>query len=194
MAINSEGHQENPIHATQLFTSLGKGEFIPSYIQHYSADFKPKGDSFDPDRESLMQAVQRFIAWAPSYLQDQLFYTPFCKKEGLMIEGAQQKPITPFERQTSAGLAADTKWQEFMASHTPPPETMLKAVKEIILNMPVRNALYDPLDIQLFDKSMRIGGHTIALALIPNLTDQEVKYLFGQQASLAEIQKQTAMQ
>lgn len=185
MAINSEGHPENPIHATQLFTSLGKGEFIPSYIRHYSANFNPKGDLFDPDREFLMRAVQEFIAWAPSYFQDQLFYTPFCEKEGLTM---------PFERQTSAGLEADTKWQEFMADYAPPRDTVLQVVKKVIVNMPVSNALYDPLDIQLFDKSMRIGGRAIALSLIPNLTDQEAKYLFGQQASLAEIQKQASTQ
>ncbi len=205
MTLNSEAHPENPIHSAQQYSSLGKGEFIPDCIRYYSKNFNLTGSSFYSLDQPELEDVRRFMRWAPAYLQDKLFYTPFCEKEGLMTEKTEstlvgemkvRTPKRSFDQRTSAELARDIKWTEFMATYILPRETLLKAVKEVILNIPVTHeARYSPdNDVRLFDWSMRVGGYRIAFALIPTLIDQEVRGLFGPQTSLAEIQKQIATQ
>lgn len=200
MSLNSEGYPKNPIRATQQFASLGERKFIPNLIGDYSRDFKLPGDSLR-SLESELKAVREFVQWAPRYLQDQLSYIPFCEKTGKMTERTEQAsageitfrtPKTPFERRTPAELAGNMEWVEFMETYIPPRDLLLKAVKEVILHIPViPDARYDPdHNIKLFDWSMRTGRYGIALALIPDLTDSEARGLFGPEASLAEIKKQ----
>ena len=199
-----ELHSEYPSSSKEQFYTLGRGKFIPRNILFYEDSIRKQEDRLDPWRESTAQKIKQFVKWAPTFLQDRLFYTPFCEKEGEMTESITRTPIgeikalvpkIPFREQTPEGLVGDLKWQEFMAAYTPPREELIQAVKQVLSGIPRKDARYDTTDIRLFDNLMRIGSYKIALALIPNLTDPEVKYLFGnQRLSLAEIQNQIATQ
>ena len=199
-----ESHSEYPSSSKEQFYAFGRGKFIPRDILFYEGHFQKQQDSLDSWRGLVAQEIKEFVRWAPTFLQDRLFYTPFCEKEGEMTESIAQTPIgkfkilmpkIPFRKQTPEGLVGDLKWQKFMAAYTPPREALLKAVEEVLSGIPRKDARYDTTDIRLFDNLMRIGSYKIALALIPNLTDPEVKYLFGnQRLSLAEIQNQIATQ
>lgn len=198
-----ELHPERPLNSKQQFFELGKGKFIPKDIRFYAGHFQSQGDRLDLWRKNTAQEVEQYVKWAPAYLQDELFYRPFCEKEGSMTETIVQTPIgeikvsrpqIPFREQTLENLVGDIKLQEFMANYTPPREALLKAVKETIGKLPRRDARYLSPDIQRFDESMQTGSYKIALALIPDLMDREAKDIFGQLTSLLEIRRRVTMQ
>ncbi|MDO8503511.1 MAG: hypothetical protein Q7S60_02370 [bacterium] len=192
-----EPRPEGPLNSTdQQFFALGDGRFIPPDIKFYSGHFPPQRDELDPWRAATAQKIAEFVRRAPTSLQDRLYYTPFCKKEGLMVEMIIQsptgeikisKPKVPFEEQVTTELIGSLEWQNFMETYTPPQEALLDTLKWLFTGLPRRDALHLTSDIQAFDESMKISSYKIALWLIPDITDAEVKDLFGQSTSLTEI-------
>lgn len=187
----------------QFFFTLGEGKFIPHHIRYYDGHFELKEDKLDSWRIQTAQAIHELVKWAPTYLQDTLFYRPFCEKQGLMVDYIHQSPLgpirttnpqIPFSEQTYEELVGNIRWQDFMATYVPSREALIKSVGQVIARIPRRDTRYiDLIDVKLFDQSMEIGGYKIALELIPDLTNDEVKKIFGGHTSLEQIQYKISM-
>lgn len=189
-----------PSENKELFYRIGTGSFIPPEIRFYAGGLTPKGDSLDARRGGLSHEIAEFVARAPHFLQNRLFYLPYCEEAGLMVKRVQNSPIgeltvevpsTPFKEVTlDASLVGDIRWQNFMDRYQIPREILVHNVIEVLGMIPRIDARYlDPWDITAFDQSMETGAYRVALTLIPDLIDEEARALFNNQTTVKLIKE-----
>lgn len=197
----TEEGENGKVPVKELYFALGEGSFIPQEVAYYSDNFQAQGDSLDPWREQVAKEVESFTDWTPRFLQERLFYIPYCQKNDLMEERTVRsslpggsfkvlKPKIPFLEQTDESLFGSLEWQDFLSDYQPPRDELIKSVYAVVDTLPKRDTRYTDLwDVKQFDRSMKMGGYKIALKLIPGITDEEVKEIFGRGASLDSIKE-----
>lgn len=175
--------------AKEQFYYLGDGKFISKDIRFFAGHFQTKNDRLDNRRTDLAKRVQEFVDWAPHWLQEELFYTPYCEATGQMVDTPVKpqegkpftvsKPSIPFSEQTYGNLVGDIRWVKFMDTYKLPRERVVQAVQQVVNVIPREDATYLPWDFRQFDNSMKIGSYELALAIIPDMTDEEAKKIFA---------------
>lgn len=141
-----------------------------------------------------------FLLEAPRFLLEHLFYRPYCREEGLMVERVVREtpigklsidvPLVPFKEIDLEELEKDTKWQSFMDRYQLPREALVRNVREVLRMIPRQNIVdLGSWNITLFDQDMRIGAYKVALALILDLTDAEAEVLFNKSTTAGFIKE-----
>lgn len=186
----------------EMFFAIGRGAFIPGEIGYYRDGLTPMGDRLDARRVTLSQRATAFIKTTPHLLQDRLFYSPYCKEEGLMVkrtpnsllgEYIVEVPAIPFREVTLDELVGDIKWQNFMDRYQLPREVLVRNVAEAIRMIPREDTRYlDAWDLTRFDQNMEVGSYRVALVLIPDLNDEEAKVLFNNLTTVKSISQKLA--
>lgn len=188
-----------PSENKELFYRIGTGAFIPQEISYYTNGLMLMGDNLDERRVGLSKQIAEFVARAPHFLQDRLFYFPYCQETGLMVKQIQNSPVgeltvdvpsTPFKEVTLDELVGDIRWQNFMDRYQLPREVLVHNVAEVLGMIPRIDARYlDAWDMTMFDQSMKTGAYKIALTLIPDLTDEEARALFNNRTTVKLIKE-----